>query len=410
MKKIYALILFLSFNSLFAAANRAYVTNAGSASVSVINTHTNTVIGSPIPVGVAPQGLAVTPDGAFVYVANKNSDSVSVIDAATNTVVTTVALPLLSQATNIAITPDGSEAWVVCAGSSIIRIIDTLTNMLIPATISISGVTDIVMDPNGNLAYASSDTGAGAVYQIDTISKMAVASVNVTEALDIGISPDGSTVYVAGFFSNSLFRVDAATMTVIPGSTPIGMNSRAIALTPDGTTLYSANQNGGNVSAVDTATLTVTAINTSGSHFGAAVMPSGLFAYATDLNGFVDVIDVATNTIVTSIPMMTSQPFGVAISPIFTPGSPPVTALFGNQQKEDSGLEYQLFNTLNWEANPATIVGFFVYRNGVKIATLDATTFQYVDNNRKKGETTLYSVTTFNADGDESVPVTIEIK
>ena len=52
----------------------------------MIATATDTVIGSPIPVGSAPEGLAVTPDGSKVYVANGGEGTVSVIATATNTV------------------------------------------------------------------------------------------------------------------------------------------------------------------------------------------------------------------------------------------------------------------------------------------------------------------------------------
>jgi YVTN family beta-propeller protein len=70
---------------------RAYVTNAGKGqftpgTVSVIDTTTNTVFGSPIPVGVAPLGVAITTDGTRAYVINDNDNTVSVIDTTTNTV------------------------------------------------------------------------------------------------------------------------------------------------------------------------------------------------------------------------------------------------------------------------------------------------------------------------------------
>ena len=68
----------------------AYITNSGDNTVSVIDTATNTVVGSPITVGVRPQGMAVTPDGSNVYVANASSDTVSVIDTASNTVTATI--------------------------------------------------------------------------------------------------------------------------------------------------------------------------------------------------------------------------------------------------------------------------------------------------------------------------------
>ncbi|MFD4620355.1 YncE family protein, partial [Streptomyces sp. NPDC058475] len=57
----------------------AYVTNDSSGTVSVIDTATNTVTAT-IPVGTAPQGVALTPDGTRVYVTNSGSDTVSVID------------------------------------------------------------------------------------------------------------------------------------------------------------------------------------------------------------------------------------------------------------------------------------------------------------------------------------------
>jgi YVTN family beta-propeller protein len=53
----------------------------------VIDTATNTVIGSPIPVGSGPYGVAVTPDGSKVYVVNSGDNTVSAIDTATNMVV-----------------------------------------------------------------------------------------------------------------------------------------------------------------------------------------------------------------------------------------------------------------------------------------------------------------------------------
>ena len=49
---------------------------------------TNTVVGSPILVGVNPIGVAVTPDGSKVYITHNSIDgTVSVINTATNTVV-----------------------------------------------------------------------------------------------------------------------------------------------------------------------------------------------------------------------------------------------------------------------------------------------------------------------------------
>src|SRR5713101_797837 len=69
------------------AQDFAYVANAASNSVSVIDTASNTVVAT---VGVGKSGVAITPDGTRAYVSELNS--VSVIDTTSNTVVATVGV------------------------------------------------------------------------------------------------------------------------------------------------------------------------------------------------------------------------------------------------------------------------------------------------------------------------------
>ncbi|MEU6217200.1 beta-propeller fold lactonase family protein [Streptomyces sp. NPDC047022] len=80
-----------------------YVTIEGTNEVQVIDTRTNTVVGSPIPVGARPRRLAITPDGRRVYVTNTDDGTVSVIDTRTNTVVDTITVG--SEPVGVAITP-----------------------------------------------------------------------------------------------------------------------------------------------------------------------------------------------------------------------------------------------------------------------------------------------------------------
>ena len=71
---------------------KAYVTNTGDGTVSVIDTTTNAVVGSPITVGTAPLGVAIPPDGTKAYVTNGGANNVSVIDTATGLVSTTITV------------------------------------------------------------------------------------------------------------------------------------------------------------------------------------------------------------------------------------------------------------------------------------------------------------------------------
>src|SRR5262245_55540213 len=89
----YTLILTaLSFSSLAAKTNYAYVANSLELSVSVINTANNTVV-TTISAGLNPVGVAVNQAGTVAYVTNYNSNSVSVISTSTNTVIATIPIP-----------------------------------------------------------------------------------------------------------------------------------------------------------------------------------------------------------------------------------------------------------------------------------------------------------------------------
>lgn len=89
----------------------------------------------------------------------------------------------------------------------------------------------------------------------------------------------------------------------------------------------------------------------------------------------------------------------------------PPSNLQGQQKKNDFGLVYELYNRLSWAFSPSLDVsGYYVYRDGEKIATVGATTNSYQDNNRKKGVSYTYAVTAFNSSGVESAPVNVTIQ
>jgi YVTN family beta-propeller protein len=138
-------------------AQNAYITNAVSDNVSVIETATNKVTAT-IPL-VAPHstayGVAVTP--AMVYVGDSSSGSLSVIDAATNTLTTTI--PVNSQVFGVAVSPDRSRVYA---------------------------------------AFFNGPTETAGVAVIDTASNAVIGSIPVAlGAFGVAVSPDGSRVYVA---------------------------------------------------------------------------------------------------------------------------------------------------------------------------------------------------------------------
>jgi YVTN family beta-propeller protein len=81
-----------------------------------------------IDVGLAPFGVAVTPDGSKVYVANL-SNTVSVISTATNVVSATISVG--DGPVGVAFTPDGSRAYVANQFDHTVAVIATASNTVV---------------------------------------------------------------------------------------------------------------------------------------------------------------------------------------------------------------------------------------------------------------------------------------
>jgi uncharacterized protein (TIGR03118 family) len=292
----------------------AYVTNASSSSVSVIDTATNTVIDT-IVVGNRPVAVAFTPNGTRAYVANSDSNSVSVIDTATKTVIATVGLESFPQ--GLAITPDGSRVYVANTFSNSVSVIDTGSNTVI-ATIGVGVDPDgVAITPNGSRAYVA-NAGSNSVSVIDTATNTVTDTVEVGVGdLWLAITPDGSRAYVTNSGSNSVSVIDLATNTVT--ATVEMFQPGGDAITPDGTRVYVANSsaNFGSVSVVDTGTNTVIATVEVGPNAQqVAITPDGTRAYVTSFaSNSVFVIDTATNTVSATVGVG-ANPVGVAISPV----------------------------------------------------------------------------------------------
>lgn len=408
-------LLFFVAHAGQAFADFAYVTNNNDL-ISVIDLSTNTVVAT-ITVGNAPEGIAITPNGQFAYVAISGDANVSVINTSSNTVVPP-PIPVNLTPFGVAITPNGQFAYVVnnqTPASQNVSVIDTSTNTVVGSPIPVGAAPlQIAITPNGAFAYVV-NSSANNVSVISTSTNTVVATVAVDFGpTGVAITPDGLFAYVANISSNSVRVINTTTNTVFGVPIGVGTNPREVAITPNGQFVYITNSGSGNVSVIDTTSNTVVATVTVGSSpQGIAITSDGQFAYVANRgDDNVVVIDIATNTLVGSPIPVGSFPQEIAIltsSPI-SPVQPPQN-LKGSQKKNDFGLVFERFNRLKWQASPsAGVTGYFVYRDGSKIATLNASTFEYEDHNRKKGVRTLYAVTAFDASNNESDPVNIEIK
>jgi len=306
------------FGAAPSSAQNAYITNAASNTVSVIDTATNTVTGLPIPVGILPRGVAVTPDGGKVYVANTGSNTVSVIDTATNSVVGTI--PVGNGPTGVAVTPDSSKVYVTNPGTNTVSVIATATNTVV-STIPVGNCVGVAVTPDGSKVYIT-NLGDGSVSVIDTVTNT-VTGLTIPVGIQpfgVAVTPDGSKVYVANEVSASVSVIDTATNAVV-GTIPVGnfpiVFPIGVAVTPDGSKVYVTN-GASAVSVIDTATNTVVGTIPVGSlPWGVAVTPDGSKVYVANFNdNTVSVIATATNTVVSTVPVgLIPIAFGIFIQP-----------------------------------------------------------------------------------------------
>lgn len=113
------------------SGDRLLVVNAYSGSVTALDFDLKVV--KTIPVGVTPQRLAVSPDGGTrAFVTNRGSRSVSIIDTRSLSVTSTTHVGKFP--VDVAFSLDGSRAWVACTGDGTVRILDGRSGEQLHAT------------------------------------------------------------------------------------------------------------------------------------------------------------------------------------------------------------------------------------------------------------------------------------
>jgi YVTN family beta-propeller protein len=319
----------------------AYVTNEFGSYVSVVDTSTNTVIGT-VRGGFNPIGVAVRPDGAFAYVANNGSNSVSVIDTSSNTVVATV--PVGGSPIGVAITPNGAFAYVTDNGTNDVSVIDTSTRTVVATVTGVIDPVRVAITPDGARAYVTNGA-AEKVTVIDTSSNIITGSIPIGDgpgggpdnATGIAITPNGRFAYVVNYAKSAVAVIDTSSNTVVE-TVPVN-GATDVAIAPSGELAYVTSEPRNSVFVIQTSTNTVvgTVDQQAGGPFGLAFTPNGAFAYVADLWGdYISAIDTSTNAVVATIPEgMDSGPSNIAITPpLERPGPPPTVSILSGPAKE----------------------------------------------------------------------------
>jgi YVTN family beta-propeller protein len=194
-----------------------------------------------------------------------------------------------------------------------------LPKNIVTTTINVGGSpTRLGVTPNGDYVYVA-NSSSNSVSVISTSTNAVAATIPTgSDSFSVTVSPDGTTVYVGGYVTNSISVISTATNTVTNTiSLPSGAWPHALAVTPDGTQLYATDVNNQVLYIVDTSTLAIlTTIAISGIPGDICFTADGTLAYVISFSGFIDQIDVASQTIVkTNIGLgKLSTPWAMAIN------------------------------------------------------------------------------------------------
>jgi DNA-binding beta-propeller fold protein YncE len=309
-------------------------------SASVLDQSGATVAGAPIGfMSVDPTLASVTPDGLVSYVGpgetevEVSSDGLSAVVRYTGlrpgrplgTTTTSAALPGNSEGDDpFAAAVDG-DGRIFISQTNSGRVASTPYPVTGFATRDLGGVpTSIALLGGGTALVTPTGLGSTEVSVIELSSDRVLAQVAIhTSAYSAVTAPDSHTAYL-GTNDGRVLEFDVASSRVI-GEIDLGVEKSRVnhlALNAAGTLLYVSSFTTGTISEIDLASKSVARLLiVGGEPQGLAVSSDGTELYVAEESGtgHIQVYDVASNTLVASIPSGATTslggPFGLAMSP-----------------------------------------------------------------------------------------------
>ena len=136
---------------------------------------------------------------------------------------------------------------------------------------------------------------------------------------DIVMTPDGNRVYVSSTdIQGNVTVIDIPSQTVVATISSGGARGYGLAITPDGTKVYVANRDSNNVGVIDVATntlITTIPVGSTPIDVTAGLDNSKIYVANSGSNS-VSVIDTATNTVQATVTSSMNQPMYMATNPV----------------------------------------------------------------------------------------------
>lgn len=312
----------LSMGAWGAARSRLlYVFNVGSKDVSIIDTESNTNVGTK-KLGAAVRWLSNEQDfydGRLAWTYEDLDDGqvdMLAIDLAAMRVIKRIRLGA-GPGFSVVLTHDRTRALADVAGDNKIAVVDTKTFKIVQRIPVGTFPCDLDNTRDGHFAYLPERDQ-------DTVAMLDMQTLRIVKRIDMGkhtephmlrVSRDDKAVWVANAEANSLVVLDAKTLSPL-AKLPMGKVPVTFAFSPDRRVAYVSHYDDNFVSVVDTATYReIGRIKVAQGLAVVTFRPDGKFAYVAARNAnAVAVIDTENRKVVKMIPSG-DTPWGLIIAP-----------------------------------------------------------------------------------------------
>jgi PQQ-dependent catabolism-associated beta-propeller protein len=221
---------------LVAAGMRLYVANENVNTVTIIDIEKRALLGD-VQVGVEPEGMAISPDGAILINTSETTNMAHFIDTKTHQIVANVLVD--SRPRFAEFKQDNSELWVSSEIGGTVSVIDPAKHAIIDKIkFNIPGLRSEAIQPVGINITKDGKTAFVALGPANRVAVVDGKTHQVTKYLLVGqrvwhmaFTPDGKYLLTTNGLSNDISVIDVAALKVIK-SIQVGELPWGVAISP----------------------------------------------------------------------------------------------------------------------------------------------------------------------------------
>jgi YVTN family beta-propeller protein len=272
-------------------ALQAFIPNFRNGTVSIVDVERDKPVGTPLPVGGHPWGVAMSPDGRTAYVTSRERDGkLFIVD--TRNPGRFSSIPVGKRPVGIADSPRRARVYVANLGGGTVSMLDASNGAV--STIKVGkGPAGIAVNAQGTRLYVTNYGGDSlSVINIDEDANTVVKTIALPSGpIGVAVDPSGARVYVASYLASRVTVIGTASNTVVD-TIHVGSHPAGVALDSSGDHLFVTHAQSRRVSVIDTGQDREIARVPVGSFpFGLEVGPDGKVFVANARDGTISVID-----------------------------------------------------------------------------------------------------------------------